>query len=152
MANLIWSKNPTSSTYLYARSYFKPKHQNIVKEKKWTDKERRLLIKGIQKYGIGNWKQIREEFLSEWVTTTNYFIPTYLKEYTELRVKTSSLVGRQSLKLYKGWKGDEEDIQREYKLNYQIGMEFNAWKGVLVNDEQGKVLQRITELANKRKT
>lgn len=51
----------------YQISYFKPKQQTVVKERKWTEKERRNLIKGIEKFGIGNWKQMREDLLPEWV-------------------------------------------------------------------------------------
>ena len=94
---------------------------------------------------------MREEFLGEWVFNLQKFIRylSYLKEYTELRVKTSLLLGRQSLKNYKGWKGDEDDIQREHKMNHQVGLEFNAWRGgVLVNDDDGKVLQKLEELQN----
>jgi len=110
--------------------YFKPK-QNFVKLRKWTDRERKLLMRGIEKYGIGNWQPMRTEFLSEW-------------EANELRIKTSMLLGRQSLALYKDWKGDEDAIDKEYQFNFHLGKELNCWKGgVLVADEDGKVLQRI---------
>lgn len=62
-----------------------------------------------------------------------------------MRVKTSALIGRQSLKLYKNWKGDEAAINREWKRNHEIGLEFNMWKGVLVCDDDGKVMKRIME-------
>lgn len=39
----------------------------ILKERKWGEKEKKALLKGIEKYGIGNWNQIREEFLPDWV-------------------------------------------------------------------------------------
>lgn len=35
--------------------------------RKWTDKERELLIKGIEKHGIGHFREISEEFLPAWV-------------------------------------------------------------------------------------
>lgn len=62
-------------------------------------------------------------------------------------MKTALLMGRQSLKQYHHWKGNVEAIEREYALNKQIGEELNCWKGgVLVADDDGKVLARIEEL------
>jgi hypothetical protein len=70
-----------------------------------------------------------------------------MKESTDLRIKTSQLLGRQSLKLYKGWKGDEQDIAREFDQNKKIGEEFGTWKNnVLVADTNGRVEKRILEL------
>jgi len=112
--------------------YFKPK-QTVVKARKWTDKERKLLMKGIEKHGIGNWTLIKEESLEEW-------------DVQELRLKTAILMGRQSLKQYHYWKGNEEAIAKEYERNRKIGHELGCWKGsVLVADDDGKVLQRIQE-------
>ncbi|CAG8535722.1 6512_t:CDS:2 [Paraglomus brasilianum] len=34
----------------------------------WTDNERALLVQGIEKYGIGHFREIQEEFLPDWVT------------------------------------------------------------------------------------
>lgn len=36
----------------------------------WTNKQRGLLINGIEKYGIGNYKMISDEFLPKWVGIT----------------------------------------------------------------------------------
>lgn len=33
----------------------------------WTLAEEKLLIEGIQKYGVGEWERIRRDFLSDWV-------------------------------------------------------------------------------------
>jgi len=117
------------------QEYFKPKQEILgLKIKKWKDEERKLLIQGIEKYGIGNWKQIKEELLPLWVES-------------ELRVKASFLIGRQSLKLYKGWKGDEEAIRKEFEKNEKIGKEFGCWKNnYLVNDDDGKVAERLQKL------
>jgi hypothetical protein len=46
--------------------YFKPKTDKI-RIRRWTERERAALIKGIEKYGIGKWEDIRNEFLPEWV-------------------------------------------------------------------------------------
>jgi len=113
--------------------YFKPRHASKLKEKKWTQKERRLLMEGICRYGIGNWGPMKEELLPDW-------------DSTELRLKTQQLMGRQSLKAYKGWKGDEDTIRVEFEKNKQIGTELGCWKGgVLVADDEGKVAARLGE-------
>ena len=53
-------------------------------------------------------------------------------------------MGRQSLVQYieDGWKGNADDVAREYENNKRIGLELNCWKGgVLVNDAAGEVLK-----------
>eukprot|EP01102_Stenamoeba_stenopodia_P013368 TRINITY_DN4327_c0_g1_i2.p1 TRINITY_DN4327_c0_g1~~TRINITY_DN4327_c0_g1_i2.p1 ORF type:complete len:141 (-),score=36.11 TRINITY_DN4327_c0_g1_i2:382-768(-) len=47
--------------------WFKPKAIRI-KVRKWGGKERELLVKGIEKHGIGNWTAIRQESLPDWVS------------------------------------------------------------------------------------
>lgn len=50
------------------QSYFRPSKGSIPHiQRKWSDKERVLLIKGIEKYGIGHYKEISDEFLPDWV-------------------------------------------------------------------------------------
>ncbi|KAJ1660525.1 hypothetical protein IWQ61_000573 [Dispira simplex] len=99
--------------------------------RKWTDRERALLIEGIGLYGIGHFREISEKFLPAWSTN-------------DLRIKCIRLIGRQNLQLYRDWKGTEEDIQREYQRNKEIGMRFNMWKGsCLVYDDDGHVLKAI---------
>lgn len=44
--------------------YFKPVTKQ--KQKVWTERERKKLIKGIERYGIGNWDEISQHFLPEW--------------------------------------------------------------------------------------
>jgi hypothetical protein len=38
-----------------------------TEERKWTEKERGLLLKGIAEYGIGHFSEISMELLPEWV-------------------------------------------------------------------------------------
>ncbi|KAL6064464.1 HTH myb-type domain-containing protein [Balamuthia mandrillaris] len=119
----------TEDGYL-KEDYFKPKKTKIVL-KRWTAKERRLLLEGVEKYGIGEWAKIKEESLPEW-------------SVLELRVKMSRLIGRQSLVQYKGWKGTEEDVRAEHEKNKALGLELGCWKGgVLVNDDGGQVLRAL---------
>ncbi|CAG8515829.1 17539_t:CDS:2 [Acaulospora morrowiae] len=109
------------------QDYFRPpKSLTPQLQRKWTEKERDLLIKGIQKYGIGHYKEISDEFLLEW---------------------TMRLIGRQNLQLYKDWKGDVDAIKKEYEKNKRIGLKTGMWKaGTLVYDEKGVVLKMIQEM------
>ncbi|KAI9597110.1 hypothetical protein BDF19DRAFT_435864 [Syncephalis fuscata] len=115
------------------QAYFRPDPSLFqpASERRWTDKERALLIKGIEKHGIGHFREISEELLSEW-------------SGNDLRLKCIRLIGRQNLQLYRDWRGDAAAIQREYERNKSIGLSFNAWKGgALVYDDDGKVLAEI---------
>jgi hypothetical protein len=42
----------------------------VAKAKKWTDAQKELLIKGIEKHGIGNFGMISKESLPDWVRYT----------------------------------------------------------------------------------
>ncbi|KAK3816570.1 MAG: hypothetical protein J3Q66DRAFT_199828 [Benniella sp.] len=116
------------------QDYFRPpKGARVDAARKWTDKERELLVKGIQKYGIGHFRDIADDFLPSW-------------SGNDLRVKTMRMMGRQNLQLYKDWKGNEKDIAREYELNKAIGLKYGAWKGgTLVADDEGLVAKAIEE-------
>jgi len=50
-------------------------------------------LQGLEKHGIGRWREIGEEFLPRW-------------DDQAIRVKASRLMGTQSLARYIGWKGD----------------------------------------------
>ncbi|KAJ3226581.1 hypothetical protein HK099_004608 [Clydaea vesicula] len=117
------------------QDYFRPKKNSIMKQegeqRKWLDSHRLLLIKGIEKWGIGHFREISDEFLPDW-------------QPNDLRIKAMRLIGRQNLQLYKDWKGNEDDLKREYEKNKGIGLKYNSWRGnCLVYDDDGKVLEEI---------
>ncbi|TPX66275.1 hypothetical protein SpCBS45565_g04547 [Spizellomyces sp. 'palustris'] len=116
------------------QDYFRPpKGTQLSNEpvKKWTDKERTLLIQGIQTYGIGHFREISEALLPDWPPN-------------DLRVKSMRLIGRQNLQEYKDWRGSEEDIRGEYERNKEIGIRLGCWKsGVLVFDDAGRVDEEV---------
>ncbi|KAJ3045052.1 hypothetical protein HK097_001296 [Rhizophlyctis rosea] len=118
------------------QDYFRPpKGTKLQPEesRKWTDTERALLIKGIEKHGIGHFKNISDESLPAWSTN-------------DLRLRTIRLIGRQNLQLYRDWKGNEDAIMKEYERNKEIGLRFGTWKqGVLVYDDEGLVEAAIRE-------
>ncbi|KAI8980795.1 hypothetical protein BDB01DRAFT_795601 [Pilobolus umbonatus] len=116
------------------QDYFRPPKGHRAEEaRKWTDKERALLIEGIEKYGIGHFGEIAKELLTAWSTN-------------DLRVKCIRLIGRQNLQLYRDWRGNEEDIKREYEKNKEIGLKYKAWKqGVLVYDDAGYVERELNK-------
>ncbi|KAG0014546.1 hypothetical protein BGZ81_000408 [Podila clonocystis] len=128
------TKNMIHSDGTLNQDYFRPpKGAKAEVARKWTDKERELLIKGIEKYGIGHFREISEEFLPAW-------------SGNDLRVKSMRLMGRQNLQLYKDWKGTEQDMAREFELNKAIGLKYGTWKaGTLVADDDGLVAKAIEE-------
>ncbi|KAK8810539.1 hypothetical protein WA158_007114 [Blastocystis sp. Blastoise] len=94
----------------------------LQKLRTWTMEEEYLLIDGIKKYGIGEWELIRRDFLSEW-------------DIEEIRLKTCRLMGIQNIDKYNGWKGNVDDIMKEFEKNKQIGIEKQLWKhNILVNE------------------
>ncbi|OLY84772.1 hypothetical protein AYI68_g1057 [Smittium mucronatum] len=116
------------------QEYFKRPHgMEVEEERKWGDAEKLLLVQGIEKYGIGHFREVSDNLLPEWSAN-------------DLRVKTIRIIGRQNLQLYKDWKGNSEDIKHEYERNKKIGTELDCWKGgVLVYDDDGKVLKAILD-------
>ena len=54
---------------------------------------------------------------------------TCAQEEYELHSKVARMLGRQSLKHYKHWRGTREDIRREYEKNRAIGKALGLWKG-----------------------
>ncbi|KAG0239450.1 hypothetical protein BGX31_002788 [Mortierella sp. GBA43] len=139
------TKNMIHSDGTLNQDYFRPpKGARIESSRKWTDKERELLIKGIEKYGIGHFRQISEELLPTWITDCS--LMNDYQSGNDLRVKSMRLMGRQNLQLYKDWKGNEQDIAREFELNKAIGIKYGAWKGgTLVADDEGLVAKAIEE-------
>jgi hypothetical protein len=54
--------------------------------------------------------------------------------------------------MYRDWKGNAEDIMREYEANKEIGLKYGAWKqGVLVYDDEGNVEKALEEYHNKKR-
>ncbi|KAI9470484.1 MAG: hypothetical protein EXX96DRAFT_490327 [Benjaminiella poitrasii] len=118
------------------QDYFRPPKGIKQEERKWTEVERELLIQGIEKHGIGHFGEISKELLPKWSTN-------------DLRVKCIRLIGRQNLQLYRGWKGNADDIAREYEKNKEIGLKYGSWKqGVLVYDDDGNVEKALLEYHN----
>ncbi|CAG8535912.1 10010_t:CDS:2 [Ambispora gerdemannii] len=125
------------------QAYFRPTQGAILSQsngqRKWTEKERSLLIQGIAKYGIGHFREISDNLLPGWGAQ-------------DLRVKTMRLMGRQNLQLYKDWKGNEDAIRKEYEKNKEIGVKTGMWKaGTLVYDDDGLVVKMIKELEKKKR-
>jgi len=50
-------------------------------------------IKALEKHGVGNWREISEQYLPKW-------------DDQAIRIKASRLMGSQSLARYIGWKGN----------------------------------------------
>mmetsp|Transcript_5803 Transcript_5803/g.6691 ORF Transcript_5803/g.6691 Transcript_5803/m.6691 type:complete len:133 (-) Transcript_5803:297-695(-) len=83
--------------------YFQPK-STADDSLKWNEEDEKRLIIGIQKFGVGNWDEIRKEFLPIW-------------DPVALRIRTMVLFGTQDLSAYKDWKGNKEKIEAERLKN-----------------------------------
>eukprot|EP00884_Botryococcus_braunii_P004742 jgi/Botrbrau1/14269/Bobra.0368s0002.1 len=109
------------------QQFFKPKQVFLVEERKWGSGERDLLYKGLEQYGVGQWRQIRENLLPQW-------------EEQLLRVRAARLLGSQSLARYTNWRGSREAVEKEFQKNKELGERLGCWKGgILVEDNQGSV-------------
>lgn len=60
-------------------------------------------LQGIEKHGVGQWRDIGAEFLPRWDDTT-------------LRLKAARLLGSQSLARYMRWRGDRCNIRACLRL------------------------------------
>ncbi|ORZ26026.1 hypothetical protein BCR42DRAFT_316554 [Absidia repens] len=128
--NIIHPDGRLNQEYFHPPKGYKPEDA-----RKWTETEKQLLIKGIEEHGIGNFGLISKESLPKWSTN-------------DLRVKCIRLIGRQNLQLYRGWKGNADDITREYERNKEIGLKYGTWKqGVLVYDDDGMVEKELLATA-----
>jgi len=116
------------------QDFFKPKKVLYVTEKKWGDEQHELLYQGIAKFGIGEWGKICDDLLSKW-------------QPQQLRVKSSRIMGSQSLARYTGNKYTKKQCEAEYAKNKAIGVQTGCWKaGVLVEDDNGSVAMALKEL------
>ncbi|KAJ2664060.1 hypothetical protein IWW48_001072 [Coemansia sp. RSA 1200] len=116
------------------QQYFEPPKDAISQpERKWGDEEKQKLLEGIEKYGIGHFREISDNLLPEW-------------SGNDLRMKAIRVMGRQNLQLYKDWRGNTDAVKREYERNKDIGLRLGTWKGgALVYDDDGHVLRAIEE-------
>lgn len=122
------------------QEFFKPKKVVLVDDKKWGNVERDLLYEALEKHGVGNWREISEQYLPKW-------------DDQAIRIKASRLMGSQSLARYIGWKGNRGAVDAERVINKAIGDRTGCWKaGVLVEDDAGSVRKALNELAWKAKS
>ncbi|KAI8104316.1 hypothetical protein M9434_002874 [Picochlorum sp. BPE23] len=119
------------------QDFFKPKKIiiQLTEAKRWGEQEKAALLKGIEKHGVGKWRDIIEDH-------------TELCRYDDqfIRLKTARLLGIQSLARHMGWKGDAAAVEAEYAKHKKIGEALGCWKGgVLVENDAGQVAQALAE-------
>eukprot|EP00877_Chromochloris_zofingiensis_P005773 jgi/Chrzof1/15197/Cz09g31090.t1 len=116
------------------QEFFRPKKVITVTDKKWGNAEREQLYLGLEKHGVGKWREIGEEFLQGW-------------DDHNIRVKTSRLLGCQNLSRYVGHKFTKAAAEAELESNKQIGAETGCWKhGMLVDDDKGTLKAYLAKL------
>lgn len=84
---------------------------------------------------MGKWKEIINEYPE-------------LRRYDEqyIRIKTSRLLGTQSLARHVGWKGNRAAVDAEREKHKTLGERLGCWKnGVLVEDNHGSVAKALAE-------
>lgn len=67
----------------------------IVNERRWGTAESELLLQGLERHGVGRWREISATLLPAW-------------EEQQLRVRAARLLGSQSLARYVAWKADKQ--------------------------------------------
>lgn len=119
------------------QDFFKPKKIiiQLTEDKKWGPAERDALYKGLEKFGVGKWKEIIQEYPE-------------LRRYDDqfIRVKTARLLGTQSLARHVNWKGNRAAVDAEREKHKTIGEKTGCWKaGVLVENDAGAVAVALAE-------
>lgn len=107
------------------QEFFRPRKVLTLTDRKWGEQEREQLYKGLDKHGVGRWREIGEEMLPGW-------------DDHNIRVKTAKLLGSQNLSWYHGRKFSKAEAEAEYEKNRQLGAQTGCWKnGLLVDDGKG---------------
>lgn len=122
------------------QDFFKPKKIiiQLTEERKWGQTERDALYRGLEKHGVGKWREIISEHPE-------------LQRYDEqfIRLKTARLLGTQSLARHIGWKGDRAAVDAEREKHRELGERLGCWKGgVLVEDDRGSVAKALAEMTS----
>lgn len=118
------------------QDFFKPERVVFVTGKRWGAEEKERLYQGLEKHGVGRWREIGEELLPQW-------------DDQFLRIKTGRLFGSQSLARYVGWKGSKSAVEAEYQKNKVLGESLGCWRGgVLVENDAGDVRKALAEQAD----
>eukprot|EP00879_Flechtneria_rotunda_P007372 GHRR01007733.1.p1 GENE.GHRR01007733.1~~GHRR01007733.1.p1 ORF type:complete len:199 (+),score=46.31 GHRR01007733.1:559-1155(+) len=107
------------------QDFFKPKKVVTVTERRWGEYERQKLYKGLEKHGVGKWRDIGTELLPGW-------------DENSIRLKAAKLLGCQNLSWYQGRRFTRAEAEFEFESNKQVGAQTGCWKqGMLVNDSKG---------------
>lgn len=120
------------------QDFFKPKRIiiQLTEARRWGEAEKIALLKGIEKHGVGKWREIISEHAE---------LGRYDDQF--IRLKTARLLGTQSLARHMGWKGDCAAVEAEYEKHKRLGERLGCWKGgVLVENENGDVGKALREL------
>ncbi|PRW58017.1 hypothetical protein C2E21_3709 [Chlorella sorokiniana] len=119
------------------QDFFKPKHIiiRLRDEEKWGPPQREALYKGLERFGVGKWREMIQAFPE-------------LGRYkdTDIRVHAGRLLGAQSLARHVGWKGDKAAVDAQRTLHLKIAEATRCLKnGVLVENDEGSVARYLEE-------
>jgi hypothetical protein len=117
------------------QDFFRPKKVVTLADRKWGDAEREQLYCGLEKYGVGKWRQMAEEMLRGW-------------DENNIRLKAAKLLGCQNLSRYYGRKFGRAEVEGELEANKQLGAATGCWKhGMLVDDDSGTLAAHFRQQA-----
>lgn len=117
------------------QEFFRPKKVVTLADKKWGDAEREQLYKGLEKYGVGKWRQMSDDMLKGW-------------DDTNIRLKAAKLLGCQNLSRYFGRCFSRSEVEAELEANKQLGAQTGCWKnGMLVDDDSGTLAAHFRQQA-----
>jgi len=95
--------------------------------RQWGDRERELLLDGLERHGVGRWREIASAMPPAW-------------DETSVRARAARALGRQNLSAYAGRRLSRAEVAAEAARNRAAGAATGCWKGgVLVEDDRGSV-------------
>lgn len=107
------------------QDFFRPKKVVTLADRKWGDAEREQLYRGLEKYGVGKWRDMAQDMLKGW-------------DDNNIRLKAAKLLGCQNLSRYYGRCFSRRQVEAELEANKQLGAQTGCWKnGMLVDNDSG---------------
>lgn len=102
--------------------FFKPRRVQFKLERPFGEEDKRALLEGIRKYGVGAWESIQSSQLPDWDTTV-------------IAAKASAALGTTNTQRYSGKRMEPEQVREEHRKNKELGTERGKWEaGRFVED------------------
>ncbi|KAF8061984.1 hypothetical protein HT031_004244 [Scenedesmus sp. PABB004] len=117
------------------QEFFRPRAVVTLAERKWGEPERAALLAGLERHGVGRWRDIGEALLPGW-------------DDQAIRIKAAKALGCQNLSRYHGRRLTAAEVDAELEANRALGAATGCWKhGMLVDDDRGTLRQHFAAAA-----